>query len=216
MTIYQIRQCTDESCRLRFPMPPDAAPGERCPFCRAKTVVVAESNAPSEPPATANSPVRLPMEALLDNVRSIFNVGSIFRSADGAGFQQLHLCGVTPTPANPKLAKTALGAEEAVAWQHYRNGVNAVEALQRQDFTLWALEEHPQAESLMRVPLPQTPLVLVVGNEVTGVDPGILARCDKIVAIPMHGVKRSLNVATAFGVAAVILSSRWHATQQQM
>ena len=209
MTTYQIRQCTNESCRLRFPMPPDAAPGERCPFCRGKTVVVAESNAPSEPTPSANPVARLPIEALLDNVRSLFNVGSIFRSADGAGFRRLHLCGITPTPENPKLAKTALGAEQAVDWQHDRNGVDAVAALDRQGLVIWALEEHPQAESLMTVALPQQPLVLVVGNEVTGVDPGILAQCDKIIAIPMHGVKRSLNVATAFGVAAVILSSRW-------
>lgn len=212
MNIYQIRQCTDESCRLRFPMAPDAAPGERCPFCRAKTVVVAESNAPSELVPSDTPVVQLPLEALLDNVRSLFNVGSIFRSADGAGFRRLHLCGITPTPANPKLAKTALGAEQAVAWQQQRNGVDAVEALHSQGFTLWALEEHPQAESLLTASLPSQPLVLVVGNEVTGVDPGILAHCDKIVAIPMHGVKRSLNVATAFGVAAVILSSRWRAT----
>jgi tRNA G18 (ribose-2'-O)-methylase SpoU len=216
MTNYQIRQCTNESCRLRFPTPPDALPGDRCPFCRGKTVVVAESNAPSEPTAVDAPPARLPIEALLDNVRSLFNVGSIFRSADGAGFQRLHLCGITPTPENPKLAKTALGAEQAVAWRHYCNGVDAVEALRSQGFTLWALEEHPQAESLMTVTLPQAPLVLVVGSEVTGVDPGILAQCDKIVAIPMHGVKRSLNVATAFGVAAVILSNRWYETQQRM
>lgn len=214
MTIYQIRQCIDESCRLRFPMPPDALPGDRCPRCGARTAVVAESNAPSEP--TATTPSRLRIEALLDNVRSLFNVGSIFRSADGAGFQRLHLCGITPTPENPKLAKTALGAEQVVAWQHHRNGVDAVEVLRSQGSTIWALEEHPQAESLMTVTLPPAPLVLVVGNEVTGVDPGILARCDKIVAIPMHGVKRSLNVATAFGVAAVMLSSRWQETRQRM
>jgi tRNA G18 (ribose-2'-O)-methylase SpoU len=216
MTIYQIRQCTNESCRLRFPTPPDALPGERCPFCRGKTVVVAANNAPSEPTAIDAPPNRLPIEALLDNVRSLFNVGSIFRSADGAGFQRLHLCGITPTPENPKLAKTALGAEQSVAWQHHRNGVDAIERLHNQGLVRWALEEHPRAESLMTVTLPQAPLVLVVGSEVTGVDPGILAQCDKIVAIPMYGVKRSLNVATAFGVAAVILSSRWYETQQRM
>jgi 23S rRNA (guanosine2251-2'-O)-methyltransferase len=218
MTIYQIRQCTNETCRLRFPASSDARLGERCPHCRAQTAVVAESNAPSELPppdlATDTTVARLPLEALLDNVRSLFNVGSIFRSADGAGLRQLHLCGITPTPENPKLAKTALGAEQAVAWRYHRNGVDTVDALHSQGFTLWALEEHPQAESLMTVTLPQQPSVLVVGSEVTGVDPGILARCDKIVAIPMHGVKRSLNVATAFGVAAVILANRW--TQQRI
>ena len=195
-------------------MPPDAHGGERCPHCRTQTVIVAEVNAPSEITPPAVTPERLPMAAFLDNVRSLFNVGSIFRSADGAGFQQIHLGGITPTPAHPKLAKTALGAEQSLAWHHHRNGVDAIADLRSQGLAIWALEEDPAAESLFAEPLfadlPTTqPLLLVVGNEVTGVDPGILAQCDKIVAIPMQGVKRSLNVATAFGVAAVILSQRW-------
>jgi len=209
MPTHQIRQCTNPSCRLRFPMPLGARPGERCPRCGEQTVAVAEVSAPTEGSEPREAIQRIPLVALLDNVRSILNVGSIFRSADGAGFQGVHLCGITPTPENPKLAKTALGAEQGLAWHYYSNGVEAVERLGSDGFTIWALEEHPQAESLFAVALPQQPLALVVGNEVTGVDPGILQRCDKIVAIPMQGVKRSLNVATAFGVAAVILAQRW-------
>jgi len=212
---YQIRQCTDQSCRLRFPVPLDERSGERCPRCRASTVVVATVNAPSELGAdagveSATSGPRLPIEALLDNVRSLFNVGSIFRSADGAGLRRLHLCGITPTPENPKLAKTALGAEQGVAWRYHTNGVDAIQQLRDEGYAIWSLEEQPDAESLFTVTLPTQPLLLVVGSEVTGVDPGILQLCDKIVAIPMYGVKRSLNVATAFGVAAVILAQRWH------
>lgn len=209
MSVYQIRQCTDQTCRLRFPMPSGARPGEHCPLCGAPTAVMAEVEAPSEAASTGAPAPGLPMAALLDNVRSIFNVGSIFRSADGAGFQSMYLCGITPTPENPKLAKTALGAEQGLAWHYHRNGVDTVVNLRMQGFTIWALEEHPQAESLFAAALPQPPLLLVVGNEVTGVDPGILAQCDKIVAIPMAGIKRSLNVATAFGVAAVLLAQRW-------
>ncbi|MEZ4734677.1 MAG: RNA methyltransferase [Caldilineaceae bacterium] len=206
---YQIRQCTDDTCRLRFPMPFDARLGNLCPRCGVLTVVMAAVAAPSET-ASAGAPApSLPLAALLDNVRSIFNVGSIFRSADGAGFQRLYLCGITPTPENPKLAKTALGAEQGVAWRYHPNGVDTVADLRTQGFTLWALEEHPQAESIFATAFSSSPLVLVVGNEVTGVDPGILAQCDKIVAIPMTGIKRSLNVATAFGVAAVLLAQRW-------
>ena len=219
MTSHQIRQCTNESCRLRFPMPPDAPGGERCPHCRTQTLIVAVVNAPSEIAVSSTAPQRLPLVAFLDNVRSLFNVGSIFRSADGAGFQQLHLGGITPTPAHPKLAKTALGAEQSLAWHYHRNGVDAIADLRRQGLALWALEEHPAAASLFAETLfadmsPGRPLLLVVGNEVTGVDPAILAQCDKIVAIPMQGVKRSLNVATAFGVAAVILSQRWQQAQR--
>lgn len=214
MTTHQIRQCTNESCRLRFPVPPDAHGGERCPFCRSRTLIVAEVNAPSEIPAQPAPLQRLPLVAFLDNVRSLFNVGSIFRSADGAGFQQIELGGITPTPAHPKLAKTALGAEQSLPWHHHRNGLDAITNLRSQGMTIWALEEQPAATSLFTetlfVDTPTTqPLLVVVGNEVTGVDPAILALCDKIVAIPMQGVKRSLNVATAFGIAAVILSQRW-------
>jgi 23S rRNA (guanosine2251-2'-O)-methyltransferase len=225
-TPYQIRQCTDQNCRLRFPAPPDERPnirppGERCPHCGAPTAVVAEVNAPSELANPAYAPLRLPIEALLDNVRSIFNVGSIFRSADGAGFRRLHLCGITPTPEHPKLAKTALGAEQGVDWCYHRNGVDTVVWLHTQGFAIWAMEEDPTAESLFAetlfAALPATqPLLLVVGSEVTGVDPEILACCDKMVAIPMQGVKRSLNVATAFGVAAIILAQRWNAQSRIM
>jgi len=216
MITYQIRQCTNPACRLRFPVPVAEA-GERCPHCRAQTAVMTAVNAPSEigeVDAAGAAVQRLPFAALLDNVRSTFNVGSIFRSADGAGLQRLHLCGITPTPAHPKVAKTALGAEQSVAWCYHRNGLDTVTELRTQSFAIWALEEHVRAESLFTVALPSSPLLLVVGSEVTGVDPGILQECDKIVAIPMQGVKRSLNVATAFGVAAVLLSHRWH--QQQI
>ena len=212
---YQIRQCTDQNCRLRFPVPLDERLGQRCPRCRGSTVVVATVNAPSErsDEAGGSTPTAgpcLPIEALLDNVRSLFNVGSIFRSADGAGLRRLHLCGITPTPENPKLAKTALGAEQGVAWRYHTNALEAIRQARSEGYTIWGLEEQIGAESLFTVTLPTQPLLLIVGSEVTGVDPGILQLCDKIVAIPMYGVKRSLNVATAFGVAAVILSQRCH------
>jgi tRNA G18 (ribose-2'-O)-methylase SpoU len=148
------------------------------------------------------------LQGLLDNVRSLFNVGSIFRSADGAGFDMLYLCGVTPTPANPKLSKTALGAEQAVAWQAAPNAVELAERLLAEGRRLWALEEGPGAESLLSAPPPPTGTVLVVGGEVTGVDPDLLRLCERTFQIPMYGSKRSLNVATAFGIAAVVLVNR--------
>jgi tRNA G18 (ribose-2'-O)-methylase SpoU len=141
-------------------------------------------------------------------VRSVHNTGSIFRSADGAGFATLYLCGVTPTPQNPKLGKTALGAHTALRWEWAPNAVVLAQTLREEGHTLWALEEGPEAESLYTIAPPRPPTVLVVGSEVTGVDPGLLALCERRVAIPMRGVKRSLNVATAFGVAALELSER--------
>jgi 23S rRNA (guanosine2251-2'-O)-methyltransferase len=148
------------------------------------------------------------MRALLDNVRSVFNVGSIFRSADGAGFDRLYLCGVTPTPANPKLAKTALGAHNAIPWETSPNAVDLALRLRAEGCHLWALEEGPAAEPLLHAPPPSSNTVLVVGSEVAGVDPGLLSLCERTLAIPMRGAKRSLNVATAFGIAALILAGR--------
>ena len=153
-----------------------------------------------------------PIAAMLDNVRSLFNVGSIFRSADGAGLRHLYLCGVTPTPHHRKLAKSALGAELHVAWSHHRNAVVLGKELHAAGHHLWALETGSDAASLFDVILPSAPLVLVVGSEVTGVDPDLLSLCTQRIAIPMAGHKQSLNVATAFGIAAVILRHRLQGT----
>ena len=113
-------------------------------------------------------------------------------------------------PTNPRLAKTALGAERTVPWSHHNNNLDLATQLLAAGATLWALETTPAAVSLFAVRPPPGPLVLVVGNEVAGVDPGLLALCTQAVAIPMHGHKRSLNVATAFGIAASVLANLWY------
>jgi tRNA G18 (ribose-2'-O)-methylase SpoU len=147
------------------------------------------------------------LQALLDNIRSIYNVGNMLRTADGVGMRHVHLCGITPTPNNPKVAKTALGAEATVAWTSHSDGVAAAVSLGRRGCRLWALEGGPRAESLFQqgANLHGPPIVLVVGNEVCGIDPGILERCERVVCLPMHGVKTTLNVAVAFGIAAYVL-----------
>lgn len=200
---FHLRQCERPSCRFRFPVTDDRQTGESCPHCGTPTQVV--MNYPRwerpSPPPNANGPI---VEALLDNIRSVYNVGSIFRTADGAGLRHLHLCGITPPPDHPKTAKTALGAEQVVAWTQYRNGLDTAVTLQERGCQLWVIEDSPQAESLFAAPLSLDgpPIVLVVGNEIAGVDPGILTRCDRILRIPMMGWKNSLNVASAFAVAA--------------
>lgn len=200
---FHLRQCERPSCRFRFPVTDARQTGEVCPHCGAPTGLVLEyprGERPSPPTNTTGPHV----EALLDNIRSVYNVGSIFRTADGAGLRHLHLCGITPPPDHPKTAKTALGAEQAVAWTQYRNGLDTAVALQERGCHLWAIEDSPPAESLFAAPpVPDgLPVVLVVGNEIAGIDPDILARCDRILRIPMQGRKKSLNVATAFGIAA--------------
>ena len=202
---YQIRQCVDDACRFRYPAADNDLRAQQCPRCGAETITVSTIPLADEP-VSAVRPHRPPLrrvDVLLDNIRSLYNVGSIFRTADGAGVRHLYLCGITPTPDNPKLAKTALGAERTVDWSYHANAVDLM-VEKRAGYLVWALEETPDAVSLFDPP--PTPadaaILLVVGNEVTGVDPGVLALCDASLAIPMQGAKRSLNVATAFGVAA--------------
>jgi tRNA G18 (ribose-2'-O)-methylase SpoU len=145
---------------------------------------------------------------LLDNVRSTYNVGAIFRVADAAGVSHLHLCGITPTPENHKVAKTALGAESAVSWSHHRNAVHAAQALRTEGNLICVLESEATARSLLEHQLlPEKPIVLVLGSEVAGVDPALVSLADLVVAVPMRGVKRSLNVATVAGIAAYAVRS---------
>ncbi len=205
MTNFQVRQCTNFACRFRFPVTDGRAPGETCPVCRMPTAlaaVYAEGFKP-EPLAIPTEPV---IEVLLDNIRSIYNVGSILRTSDGAGLTHLHCCGITPSPDHPKIAKTALGAEKSVGWTKCGNGLETAVSLKQRGYQLLALECTPDAIRLTDLQLNNTqPIVLVVGNEVAGVDPGILAICDQTIMLPMQGVKNSLNVASAFAVAAYAL-----------
>ena len=143
---------------------------------------------------------------MLDNVRSAWNVGSILRTADGAGISQVHLCGVTPPGDHPKVVKTALGAEKSVCWTYHTNSLEAARSLIEGGRRLWALEFTPGSVPIWELKrLPQEPLVLVVGNEVVGVDPELLGMCERAFHLPMGGSKRSYNVAVAFGMAAVYL-----------
>jgi len=206
---YQQRECQAADCGLRFPVAQASELGAQCPLCKAPTRFVGsvyESHEVHEPRIPAGPSV----EALLDNVRSLTNVGSMFRTADGAGIRHMHLGGFTPTPKHPKFAKTALGAERSVAWSHCADPAAASERLAGEGKRLWALEGGPRSRDLFDlVELAggpgDPPIVLVLGHEVSGVDPRIIDRCEVVARIPMAGVKGSLNVSVAFGVAAYLL-----------
>ncbi len=192
---------------MRFPVLDRDDPGTICPLCKAPTRTVF---GPYEEYSVARS---LPgagdpaMEVLLDNIRSIYNVGAFFRTADGAGIRHVHLCGMTPTPAHARLAKTALGAQDEVAWTYHRNGLVAARSLKQSGMRLWALEGGADSIPLSAVLKERcgAPIVLVIGNEISGVDPEILDLCDRVFHIPMSGVKTSLNAAVSFGIAAYTL-----------
>jgi len=141
----------------------------------------------------------IPVRVLLDNVRSLYNVGSFFRTCDAVGVERMHLCGITGRPPGKAISKTALGAEERVPWDHHWNAVEVLTRARMEGLRIAAIETREDA-----IPLfdwaPAAPVCLVFGNEVDGVRPPLLALADECVRIPMLGTKRSLNVATAGGV----------------
>lgn len=202
---YEIRQCADDACRFRYPTV--IGEGVLCPVCKSSTVAFALPEIVHRQTAVTATPPHH-IEVLLDNIRSLHNVGSIFRTADGAGVKHLHLCGITATPEHKKLAKTALGAHTQMGWTYTCNGLDTAVALKNQGCQLWALEETPQAQSLYKINLPpsDTRILLIMGNENIGIDPAILNLCDQIISLPMYGIKDSLNVSVAFGIAVYHLN----------
>lgn len=208
--MYAIFQCTSQACRFRFPGSLNEQPedGYTCPICGEPTSEAARTHLSDftkpvgrQLAGVSNAP--LPhLELFLDNTRSIYNVGSIFRTADGAGIRKLHLCGITATPDHKKFAKTALGTD--LPWEYHKNGVDGIARLKDEGYQVWALEETTDSIDLYAdsPKLPNDrPTVLVLGNEVVGVDPGILELCDQTLMIPMRGEKKSLNVTIACGIA---------------
>lgn len=207
---FEIRTCN--TCGLRYPLTEGSAFGERCPACLGETRLILRRQlirepAPFLPAAFPSNPRRkktATRAVLLDNIRSAWNVGSILRSAEGFGFDHVYCCGITPTPENEAVTKTSLGAEESLTWSYHKDAVKLVKGLKREGWSVYALEEGAKAVPLQRKRMPGN-TVLIAGSEVTGVDPGLLALCDAVFYIPMRGVKKSFNVAIAFGIAAFAL-----------
>ncbi len=208
---YALFQCVNAACRFRFQAAVDAEPdgGYECPHCGSPTPVSDGTEVtPSDretPSSTDEAAPTAHLELFLDNIRSVGNVGSLFRTADGVGARAVHLAGITATPDHPRFAKSALGVP--LPWTHGLNGVDLARDLKSRGYSLWALEEIPGADDIFGIgPLRAgNKTVLVVGNEVMGIDPAILELCDRVVSIPMRGVKRSLNVVVACGIAAYVL-----------
>jgi 23S rRNA (guanosine2251-2'-O)-methyltransferase len=157
------------------------------------------------------------MIAVLHNIRSAHNVGSIFRTADAAGITKLFLCGITPAPIDPygrprsDISKVSLGAERSIAWESQPSTIATLEALRTEGYFLYALEQAPSSVSIYSYPFPVDRLnrfALVIGNEVDGLPEDVMRTSDAIVHIPMHGTKESLNVAVAFGICVYSLLER--------
>lgn len=208
---FEIRVC--RTCGLRYPVSGRQPQAARCPHCLGETFVV-ESGALTREHRehreckTSRLPISAERAVILDNIRSAWNAGSILRSAEGFGFSRAYLCGITPTPEHDAVRKTALGAEDSIVWTCHKDAVKLAQELKRNGWTLYGLEETDSAAPLCEMERLRAPMALIVGNEICGVDPGLLAMCERIFYIPMRGKKRSFNVAMAFSAAAYALQAR--------
>jgi len=152
----------------------------------------------------------LPVAVLLDNVRSLYNVGAFFRTADAVRLEKIYLSGITGRPPKRAITKTALGAEETVAWEHSWEAASLVRGLRARGYEIAAVETTLHAVNLFEW-APRFPVCVVFGHEVDGIAPGISALADTQVRIPMLGAKHSLNVATAGGVVLYELLRKYSA-----
>lgn len=149
---------------------------------------------------------RLPFCVVLNNIRSLHNVGSIFRTADGVGVEKIWLCGYTGYPPQSGITKTSLGSEDHVPWEYQENIISLIKKLKTLGYQIVLLEQIEGAvpHALFK---PTAPVCLVLGNEITGIEEDLLGLCDKAIEIDMAGIKNSLNVAVAFGVVAYQIRS---------
>jgi len=147
------------------------------------------------------SEVKTPLVVILDNVRSMNNVGSIFRTCDAFAVEHLYLCGITAQPPHKDISKTALGATESVAWSYHEDVVSLVSQLQQDHFEVYLIEQTDNSIFLDQFKInPHQKVAIVLGNEVFGVDEKLLPICNGVIEIPQFGTKHSLNVTIAGGI----------------
>jgi len=150
---------------------------------------------------TLSSANKMPVYVILNNIRSSYNVGSIFRTSDAVMINKLFLCGFTPAPPKKEILKTALGATESVSWVYEINAENVISHLKNEGIKIFALELTESSKNYTDIAKYEFPIALVVGNEITGVDQNLLDLCDDSIEIPQFGIKQSMNVAVAYGIA---------------
>ena len=157
---------------------------------------------------------KLPLVVVLDNVRSQHNVGAVFRTADAMRIERVVLCGICCCPPNQEIHKTALGAEESVDWSYYKETLDAVQDLQAQGYTVYAIEQahdsvtlEEVAEQMVNGKWVNGKLAVVLGHEVFGVQQEVVDRCDQCIEIPQYGTKHSMNVSVTAGIVLYRLAS---------
>ena len=153
--------------------------------------------------------LRVPLIVLVDNVRSLYNVGSIFRTSDGAMIEKLILAGFTPHPPRKEIEKTALGSTKSVPWEYTKHPNETIQKLKERGYKISCLELTDKSIHYTDIKAADFPLCLIIGNEINGVSKEIIDLCDLAIEIPMHGIKQSLNVAVAYGIAVFELARLW-------
>ena len=150
---------------------------------------------------------KMPLVVVLDDVRSMYNVGSVFRTADAFRVEAIYLCGITAQPPHPEIHKTALGAEDTVAWKHFPSALGAVQSLKQQGYTVYSIEQCEGATMLnemsnvnCQMSTDNPRFALILGNEVKGVHQEVVDASDGCIEIPQFGTKHSLNVSTTAGI----------------
>lgn len=161
-----------------------------------------------DPDTVAQMP-KHPVRALVHNVRSIYNVGSMFRTSDAARIEHVHLTGYTGTPDHKDLHKTALGAQDVVSWSHHESPLPVIRGLQADGYTIGALEITDSPTLPAEVPGDAFPLCMIVGNEVHGIDDELISAADIGLELPQYGAKQSMNVGVAYGIAVYDLIRRY-------
>lgn len=144
---------------------------------------------------------KLPVYVILNSIRSSYNVGSIFRTSDGAMIKKLFLCGYTPHPPNKDILKTALGSTESVEWEYSADPKEVILKLKSEGVRICALEQTHNSRVHFSIESGELPIALIVGNEITGVSQELIDLCDFTMEIPQYGIKQSLNVAVAYGIS---------------
>ena len=144
---------------------------------------------------------KLPLVVVLDNVRSLHNVGSVFRSCDAFRIEAVYLCGITATPPSAEIHKTALGAEDSVSWKYYESTLDAVKELKQQGYFVYSIEQVEGSENMAKISLDDSKrYAVVLGNEVKGVEQAVVNASDSCLEIPQLGTKHSLNVSVTAGI----------------
>jgi 23S rRNA (guanosine2251-2'-O)-methyltransferase len=206
MIIGYYRECTNIDCGFRYPDINSKNEIGFCPKCGEKTIISSHVISSQKTQITSDDPQEI--VPFLDNIRSVYNVGSIIRTCEGFGIREIILSGITPTPDHPRMDKTGLGSTPGIKWQYANNGFQKVVSLKETGFQIISLENTSTAIPINQVSqeMLQARICLVVGNENLGIDPDIQRISDLVVAIPMSGIKESFNVSVAFGIAAYHLA----------